>query len=64
MSVVTKGFLLVVIVDDFTNALTEVKQGLAKEFIANQLRRAVSKYIINKVRTPRLDFMSEKLNNG
>ena len=52
LSVILKGFLLVVIMEEFSNALAEVREQLSKEQIANQLRRAFLKYIFHEVRTP------------
>ena len=52
LSVILKGFLLVVIMDEFVNALSDAREELSKEMIANQLRRAFLKYIFHEVRTP------------
>ena len=52
LSLVLKGFLLVVIMDEFSNALSEVRQTLSKEQLANQLRRTFLKNIFHEVRTP------------
>ena len=52
LSVIAKGFLLIVIMDEFTNVLLEVQQALSKEQIANHMRRAFLKYIFHEVRTP------------
>eukprot|EP01035_Chromulina_nebulosa_P028849 gene28849-biopygen18458 len=38
--------------DEFANALSEVKQALSKEQLANQLRRIFLKNIFHEVRTP------------